>query len=164
MRDRVQTDINEFTNIIIPITLIKNYLDCISVQIMSPSESCNINNISLCAPECRRIVLNDATLSNALIVHEKGLHCSFFLDYKLSQSGQGAGMPIFPQLDIYCPTCHKHKITKTVTSLGGVTKTKNSTTVGRNQTKTSYNLNNIKTKNIKTDKIIKLLPLRNTQE
>ena len=54
-----------------------------------------MNNASMCAPECHRAVMNDATLNHALMAHGKGLHSSFFLDCKLSKSGQGVGMPIF---------------------------------------------------------------------
>ena len=63
--------------------------------------------------------MNDTMLNYALTVHEKGMHSSFFLDCKLSQSGQGMGMPIFTQLDIDFPMCHKCKINKIVTSPGG---------------------------------------------
>ena len=93
------------------------------MQIIPPYELHNTNNVSLYAPEFHRVILNDPTLNNALTVHEKGLHYSFFLDYTLSQSSQGVGMPIFPQLGIDCPTCHKCKINKTVPSTGGATKT-----------------------------------------
>ena len=60
-------------------------------------------------------------------------------------------MPLFPQLHIDFPTCHKCKITKKVPSLGGVSKTKNRKTVGRNQFQISNNMKNVKqNSNIKT--------------
>ena len=53
-------------------------------------------------------------------------------------------MPIFPQLDIDCPMCHKNKINKIVPPLDGTTKTKNSTTTGRNQVQISIKFHNVK--------------------
>ena len=55
-------------------------------------------------------------------------------------------MHIFPQLDIDCPTCHKHKMTKTVPSSRGASKMKNITTVVCNQIQTSTNMQNVKPK------------------
>ena len=52
-------------------------------------------------------------------------------------------MPIFTQLCIDFPTFNK-KINKKVTSSGGATKIKNSTTECFNQVQTSTNLRNVK--------------------
>ena len=89
-------------------------------------------------------MLNDKLLNSALKVYAKGLYSSFFLDYKLSQSGQVVRMPLFLQLDTEYPACHKHKIIKTVPSPGGVSKTKNTTIVGRNQVLTSSSITSTK--------------------
>ena len=84
-----------------------------------------------------------ASSSNqALTVHEKGLHSSFHLDYKLSQSGQAINMPDIQQLDLDCPICLQCKITKSIPDRGGSIETKNSTTIGRNVVQTSYNIKN----------------------
>ena len=50
-------------------------------------------------------------------------------------------MPLFPQLDINCPTCLKFKTNMTIPSPGGACKTKNSTLVGRNDVRASINDN-----------------------
>ena len=46
-------------------------------------------------------------------------------------------MHVFPQLDIDCVACPKYKITKSITSPGVSTNTKNPVTVGRNNILTS---------------------------
>ena len=53
-------------------------------------------------------------------------------------------MPIFTQLHIDCQMCRKCKINKIVYYPSGATKTKNSTTIGRNQVQTSIKLHNVK--------------------
>ena len=80
-----------------------------------------------------------SSLNQALRVHEKGSHSSFYLDHKLSQSGQAMSMPTIQQLDLDCPICHQCKITKSIPDPGGTCKTKNSTTIGRNNLHTSCN-------------------------
>ena len=73
-----------------------------------------------------------SSLNQALTVPEKGLHSSFHLDYNLSQSRQDINMPAIQQLDLDCPICLQHKVTKSIPDPGRTTKTKNSTTVGHN--------------------------------
>ena len=51
-------------------------------------------------------------------------------------------MPTIQQLDLDCPICLQHKLSKSVPDPGGSFKSKNSTTVGRNAVQTSYNLKN----------------------
>ena len=52
-------------------------------------------------------------------------------------------MPTIQQLDLDCPICHQHKITKCIPALGGACKTKNSTTIGRNNVHTSHDVKQV---------------------
>ena len=49
-------------------------------------------------------------------------------------------MPTIQKLDLDSPICHQCKITKSIPDPGGACKTKNSTTIGRNNVHTSYNV------------------------
>ena len=110
MCNSIEIVLDDNKNIIMLISLIKK-LDHINIKIILPSDK--INN-DLLHPECHCAILNDTVLSNALTSHEKGLHSSFFLDYKLCRLGKAIHMPIFPLLDIDCPVCHMRKINKTI--------------------------------------------------
>ena len=74
------------------------------------------------------------------MVHEKVLIPSFYLDFKLSQSGQEMNMPLFLQSATDCHTCNEHKISKIVTSPIGRSITKNSTIVRQNKVLTSISV------------------------
>ena len=84
-------------------------------------------------PEIHKTRLNEVTLNNSLTAHERGLHSSFLNDYLLSESVQVLNVPEFPMLRIVCAVCHACEINKTLPSPGGITETKNSTIIQRNQ-------------------------------
>ena len=111
-------------------------LDHAKIKIISPgslaahSESHKIDQMVCVATHRAR--MNEVTLNDALTVHEKGLHSSFQSYFLLSRSGQAINMPLFPKLDLDCPTCHACKINKTTPAPGGSERTKNSVRLGRN--------------------------------
>ena len=80
LTESFNVDIDDSVNMKIRISLIRFFLDCISVNSIPPSDSYDITNLSQCKPECNRIALNYTSLNNPLTVHEKGLYPSFFLD------------------------------------------------------------------------------------
>lgn len=120
----------------IPITLINNSLDYVTLKIIPPQSydaNNELNDQVDVIPESNLVRLTEITMNHALTVHEKGLHSSFSSDYQLSKSGQALNMPKFPQLSIDCPICHAYKINKSIPSPGGATKTKQCTIINRNK-------------------------------
>ena len=69
----------------IPTSVIINSLDYAKLDIIPPTES-DVNNMDKEAftPESHKIRLNEVTLNNALMAHERGLHSSFLNYYQLS--------------------------------------------------------------------------------
>ena len=98
--NHIEICFNKSTNFIIPIFLIKNYLDHVNISIILPSNKLHAN--MLC-PEFHLVSLTSTSLNHVLTVHEKDLHSLFYLDHKLSRSGQAINIPVFPLLDIKCP-------------------------------------------------------------
>ena len=119
------------------IKLVRTRLDHGSLNIVALSSSNEIHHRNEPIPEWHRATMTASLLNKALPVHEKELHYSFFLDFKLSQSGQAMSITNMQQLDTYCPICNQCKITRSVTAPGGAFKTKNITTIGRNNDYTS---------------------------
>ena len=101
-----------------PITLISNSLDYVSLETIPPaschSSNNNNNKEDDMMPQSDLVRLTEKTLNNVLKVHEKGVHSSFASDFHLSRSGQALNMPLFPQLHLACPKCHAHKINKSI--------------------------------------------------
>ena len=141
MNECVTIDLEDKDQVNIPVSLIRNTLDYVRVKIIKPSSSdALLNNYHDPIPVCLRATMTASSLNQALTVHEKGLHSSFYLDHRLSQSGKAINMPAIQQLDLDCPICLQCQLTKSIPDPGGSIKTKNSTTVGRNDIQTSHDI------------------------
>ena len=110
MRNKVQITLDSVEIIDIPISVVLNHLDHTKINIFSPSsltaqsESHIIDQMVCVATHVVR--MNEVALNNSLKVHEKGLYSSFQSDFLLSRSGQAINMPLFPKLNLDCPTCY----------------------------------------------------------
>ena len=118
MHECVNIEISVDDRIDMPITLMRNYLDHTSINVVMPAPANKIQHSNTSIPVYHRATMTASSLNKALTVHEKGLHSSFFLDFKLSQSRQAINMPDTQQLDADCPIFHQCKITRSVTIPG----------------------------------------------
>ena len=82
MNQRVTIDLEDTDKVIIPVSLIKNTLDYARVTIIQPSSDNDLPNINIDPiPVCLCATMTASSLNQALTMHEKGLHSSFYLDY-----------------------------------------------------------------------------------
>ena len=65
------------------ITLVRNYLDCVSIKIIMPAYANDVQHNNTPITACHRETMTASSLNKALTVHEKGFHSSFFLDFNL---------------------------------------------------------------------------------
>ena len=56
--ESVSADVNDDSSVTIPITLARNFLDHISIKIITPSESYGMSNGTNHKSECHRFMLN----------------------------------------------------------------------------------------------------------
>ena len=96
MNEQVIINLEDADQVILSVSLIKNTLDYVRVTIVQTSSDDDLTNINIDPIlVCHRVTMKASSLNQALTIHEKGLHSSFYLDYKLSQLGQAIHMLLF---------------------------------------------------------------------
>ena len=84
MRECVKIDLSVDDRINMPVTLVINYLDHVSIKILMTASTNEIQHSNMPILACHRAKMIASSLNKALTVHEKTLHSSFFLHFKLS--------------------------------------------------------------------------------